>query len=583
MDGFYNKVLHINLSKRSFEEESIGDEVYREYLGGKGLGTYLLLNNTKAGVDPLSEDNALIFVIGPITDTVVWGSSRFAVFTKSPLTGLYTESYAGGVAAEPISRTGYDAIIIKGVSKNPVYLEISDTEVKFHDASHIWGKDTYETENIIGKEIGVKDIGTVVIGPAGENLVRFSLMQSDRWRSIGRTGAGAVAGSKKLKGIGFYGNKKKKIAKPDLLKEFRNQISEASKTDKGVAAYRAMGTLQMVPLMNQGGGFPTKYWSLGTYPKWQNLTREALGENCNVTHRSCPRCFVACEQVGEVREGRHKGLTIKPEYETIDSFGGLCMIDDIREILYLNDICNRLGMDTITAGNLSGFTIEASHRKDIGMKIDYGDVDGIAALLRKTAKKEGIGAVLAEGIKHASKEWGLEDLAIHVKGLEPPGYDPRAYKGMGLGYAIADRGACHLRATFYKPELAGMIAPEAIEGKAEMFIWWEDKMSFMDSLIACRFYRDLYTWERMSTMVEAVTGMKLDERRIREIASNITSKARDFNLREGMKREDERLPKRLLEEPLEDSGKTLPKAEFEKMLSDYYKLKAWSEPPSGDF
>jgi len=258
------------------------------------------------------------------------------------------------------------------------------------------------------------------------------------------------------------------------------------------------------------------------------------------------------------------------------------MIDDIREILYLNDICNRLGMDTITAGNLSGFTIEASHRKDIGVKLDYGDVDGIAALLRDTVKKEGIGTVLAEGIRYASKEWGLEDLAIHVKGLEPPGYDPRAYKGMGLGYAISDRGACHLRATFYKAELSGMIAPDAVEGKAEMFLWWEDKMSFMDSLIACRFYRDLYTWERMSTMVEAMTGMKLDEKRMREIASNITNKAREFNLREEMKREDERLPKRILEEPLEDSGKTLSGAEFEKMLSEYYELKEWNEPPSLD-
>jgi aldehyde:ferredoxin oxidoreductase len=582
MDGFYNKVLHIDLSTRSYKEESIEDEVYRNYLGGKGLGTHLLINHTKAVVDPLSEDNVLIFAIGPIADTMVWGSSRFAVFTKSPLTGFYTESYAGGTAAQPISRTGYDAMIIRGKSKEPIYLEISDTEVTFHDASHLWGKDTYETEDIIAQEIEVKDLGTVVIGPAGENLVRFSLMQSDRWRSIGRTGAGAVAGSKKLKGIAFHGKKKKEIAKPELLKEFRDQISEVSKTDKGVAAYKAMGTLQMVPLMNQGGGFPTKYWTMGTYPRWRNLTREALGETCNVTHRSCPRCFVACEQVGEVREGRHKGLTIKPEYETIDSFGGLCMIDDIREILYLNDICNRLGMDTITAGNLCGFTIEASHRKDTGFKLDYGDVDGIADLLRKTVKKEGIGAVLAEGIRYASKEWGLEDLAIHVKGLEPPGYDPRVYKGMGLGYAISDRGACHLRATFYKPELAGMIAPDAVEGKAEMFLWWEDKMSFMDSLIACRFYRDLYTWEGMSTMVEAITGMKLDEKRIREIASNITSKAREFNLREEMKREDERLPKRLLEEPLEDSGKTLSGAEFEKMLSEYYELKGWNEPPSFD-
>lgn len=583
MYGFHNRVLHVDLSRSSFEEEPIDDKVYRTFLGGKGLGTYLLIKNTKAGVDPLSEENALVFAIGPTTDTMVWGSSRYGVFTKSPLTSLYTESYAGGRVAQPISRTGYDAVVIKGASKRPVYLEISNGDVKFHDASHLWGKDTYETEDAIRQEVGVKDAGIAVIGPAGENLVRFAVIENDRWRSVGRTGAGAVMGSKKIKSIAFHGNKEKRVANHDLLKEFWHEMREKAKEDPGVTKYRAAGTLQIVPLTNKVGAFPTEYWSSGTYDKWQNLTIDALKDKCEVRARACPKCFMACGNLSKVRGGRHKGLKIEgPEYETVNSFGGLCLIDDITEVMYLNDICDRLGMDTITAGNLAGFTIEASQRKVIGEKIDYGDVDSIAALLNKISTKEGIGAALAEGIKHASKEWGLEDLAIHVKGLEPPGYDPRVLKGMGLGYVTSDRGACHLRATFYKPELAGIIPPEQVEGKAKVFIEWEDRLTMMDALIICRFFRDLYLWPEMSLIVKATTGMELDEQQSRGITSNIANKVREFNLREGMKNTDETLPKRFFEEQLQDSGKLLPKAEFDKMLSDYYELKGWSEPPPAD-
>jgi len=576
MNGFYNRVLHINLSQSSFEGESLSDEIYQKYLGGKGLATYLLLNNTEAGVDPLSEGNALIFAIGPVTDTKVWGSSRYGVFTKSPLTGLYAESYAGGSVAEPISRTGYDAIVIKGASKEPVYLEISDKGVKFHHASHIWGKDTYETEDIIRREVGVKNAGIAVTGPAGENLVRFACIENNYWRSAGRTGVGAVMGSKKVKGIAFHGNKEKKVAKPDLLKKFWEEMRDIGKEDPGAKKYRDLGTLQMIPLANKAGAFPTKYWHSGTYDKWQNLTMEALREKCKVRAHACPKCFIACGNLTEVLEGRHKGLKEEVDYENVGSFGGLCLIDNIVEVVYLNDICDRLGMDTITAGNLCGFTIEASHKKDIGERIEYGDVDGIAALLHKMARKEGIGAILAEGIKHASKEWGLEDLAIHVKGLEPACYDPRVLKGMGLTYATSDRGACHLRATFYKAELSGMIAPDQIEGKAEMLIDFEDRHTLFDSLIICRFFRELYPWEKISTIINATTGMELDKKQLQKMASNITNKAREFNLREGMKRTDEMLPKRFFEEKLEDSGKVLPKAEFDKMLSDYYKIKGYN-------
>ena len=580
MHGFYNKVLHINLTRRSFDQESVNDEVYQKYLGGKGLSTHLLLNNTKAGVDPLSEDNVLIFATGPTTNTTVWGSSRYGVFTKSPLTGLYAESYAGGKVAEPLSGTGYDAIVIHGASENHVYLEISDEGVKFHHASNIWGKDTYETEDIIKREVGVKNAGVVVIGPAGENLVRFACIENDYFRSAGRTGVGAVMGSKKIKGIAFYGNKEKQVAKPDLLRKLYIEIRDIGKEDPGVKRYKDMGTLQMVPVMNKFGAFPTRYWHAGTYDKWQNLTMDALQEKSKVRAHACPKCFAACGRATEVLEGRHKGLKQEIDYETVGSFGGLCLIDDITEVLYLNDICDRLGMDTMTAGSLCGFTIEASHRQDIGEIIEYGDVDGIATLLNKMARKEGIGATLAEGVKHASKEWGLQDFAAHVKGLDFAMYDPRALKGMGLAFATSDRGACHLRATIYKAEISGLIAPDEIEGKAEIFIDFEDRHTLFDALILCRFFRDLYPWEKISTLINTITGLELDKKQLQKMASDITNKAREFNLREGMKRADEMLPKRFFEDKLEDSGKVLPKADFDKMLSDYYRIKGWHAPPN---
>ncbi len=577
MDGFHNKVLHIDVSQRSFEEEPIDDKVYAECLGGKGLGTYLLLNNTRAGVEPLSEDNVIVFATGPCTDTKVFGSSRYGVFTKSPLTGLYCESYAGGSVAEPLSRTGYDAVIIKGASAKPIYLEISSGNVEFHNAARVWGRDTYETEDSVRKEVGVKDAGIAVIGPAGENLIRFAVIENDYWRSAGRTGAGAVLGSKRIKAIVFRGDKRRNVARIDLLNELWKEMGSKAKTDVGAIAYKKFGTPMLVAATNRIGAFPTKYWSLGTFDRWQDISADALLERCKVRPKACPKCFLACGNLVEVVDGRHRGLKIEgPEYETIYAFGGLCMIDDIREIAYLNDLCDRLGMDTMTAGNLAAFTIEASKRKSMAEKIEYGDFDEIAKLLNKVSRREGIGAILAEGIAYASKKWGLEDLAIHVKGLEPAGYDPRVLKGMGLAYATSDRGACHLRATFYKAELSGMMDPDQIEGKAEMVIDFEDRHTLFDSLIVCRFFRDLYPWDILSRIIKGTTGMDLDRKQLQRLAWNITNKAREFNLREGMSKADDTLPKRFFEEKLEDSGKVLLKSDFARMLSDYYSLKGWS-------
>jgi len=292
---------------------------------------------------------------------------------------------------------------------------------------------------------------------------------------------------------------------------------------------------------------------------------------------------MACGRLSTVKEGRHAGLRIEgPEYETIYSFGGLCEIDSIEEIMYLNDICDRLGMDTISAGNLVAFTIEASRQQKIPLTIDYGDVDTIAKLLEDIAFRRGTGDILASGIKKAAQEWGMEDQAIHVKGLEPAGYDPRVLKGMGLAYGTADRGACHLRATFYKPELSGMVDPDQIQGKAAIFTEWEDRLTLFDALILCRFYRDLYQWEELSTIIEGTTGLRLTKDDMRSIASSITDNTRKFNLREGLTSKDDHLPSRFHTEALE-SGKVITKEEMGQLLNEYYQARRWDKngiPPA---
>lgn len=579
MKGFFNKLLRINLKSKSFKEEIIPEDVTETHLGGKGLGIHYLINETTPGIDPLSPNNKLIFAIGPATDTKIYGSCRHGVFTKSPLTGIFSESYSGGKAAESMSRTGYDMFILEESSDEPVWIEISNRGVTFHDAKDLWGKDTYYTEDEVLKRVNQKGASSVVIGPAGENLVRFAVIENDYWRSLGRTGVGTVMGSKKVKAIVFYGDKRREVANPLALESFAKETLDRGKDSPGAQAYRRLGTPMLVAMNNSVGGFPSKYWHLGTFDGWERLSAESLLERCNVKPSACARCFMACGNLSEVKEGRHKGLKIEgPEYETIYAFGGLCMVHDIEEVAYLNDICDRLGMDTISAGSLCAFAIEASEMGRIDEKIKWGEVDRIADLLYQIANRKGIGSILAEGIRYAAKEWDMEDIAIHVNGLDPAGYDPRVLKGMGLAYATADRGACHLRATFYKAELSGMIPSEQIEGKAKLFLEFEDRFNIHDSLILCRFYRDIYwDWTYLSKIVELTTGLNLDEKGLRKISSNIQNKTRLFNIREGLTGKDDTLPKRFFEEPLGKDNKVIRREELDKMLKDYYTLRGWNK------
>lgn len=583
LNGFFGRILHINLTKQSFYVEKIDQELLLRYLGGKGLGTYLLLREILAGTNPLSPENKLIFAVGPATDTVLFGSNRYVVFSKSPLTGGYSESYSGGRVARSIKKTGYDAIIIVGKSKKPCYLVIDENKVDFEGATHLWGKNCYETEDAVLREVqetktGVQNVQAVVIGPAGENMVKFACIENNYWRSAGRTGLGAVCGSKNLKAIAFHGRVTCSLFDSEGLKRISKALFAAGENNPGVEMYQNYGTSALVAIMNSVEGFPTRYWSKGKLAEWEKISGDEMLDKHFVRSKACPPCFLKCGKLNRVYDGRYAGVEIEgPEYETIYVFGGLCQIVDFAAIMHLNDICDKYGIDTITAGNLVAFIFHAIEKGKIDLPYRYGDAVAAETILMDIIYRRDIGYYLAEGIVQAGKHWGLEDDIIHVKGLEPPGYDPRVLRGMGLAYATSPRGACHLRATFYKPELTGMIDPKQVEGKAQLFIEFEDRLTIFDTMIFCRFYRDLIDWDLLINIIRCTTGWEYDVAGLKEVANRIVTASRIFNIREGFGKKDDWLPPRFFREGLSDTIAAYPEEDFHKLLADYYHLRGWNE------
>ncbi|KGO33610.1 aldehyde:ferredoxin oxidoreductase [Desulfobulbus sp. Tol-SR] len=581
MHGFYDRILTIDLSSRTFVIEKVADQVLRQCLGGKGLATRLLLERNPAGVDPLAPDNHLIFATGPFCGGRLWGGSRYGVFTKSPLTGFYAESYSGGKVPEAIDAAGFDAIVLHGRADRPTVLTVTPEGAGFHDAGDLWGMETFAAEaaavaRFAPNREGYRKPGAVVIGPAGENLVRYAIIANDKWRCAGRAGVGTVMGAKLVKAIVFQGDSKRRYADPEGVAEYAGNFSRTNMENPGVKAYKRLGTTMMVAAMNTAGAFPARYWNQGSVEHWENLSGEKYHEEHEVKAHACAKCFMACGRLARLKKGRHKDLQLEgPEYETIYSFGGLCMITEMEEVAYLNDLADRLGMDTITVGNLCALVMEAREKGRIDYAIDYGNADQLAVLIKKIAAREDIGDILADGIIAASDHFGLTDLAIHVKGLEPAGYEPRVLKGMGLTFGTSPRGACHLRTTFYKPELSGMIPPAQIEDKAAMLIEFENRLNIFDTLVLCRFYRDLYPWAELEKSIALVTGI-VGREELEKIAVRVTDMTRRFNIREGLTAADDRLPPRLHKEKLPD-GRSLTAEEMEYLLQDYYRLRGWDE------
>lgn len=568
MNGFFNKLLRVDLSQKSFSYEEIPDELLRKTLGGKGLGTHLLAQENAAGIDALSPESVFIIVTGPITGTKMWSQSRFGVYFKSPQTGGYGESYCGGKVAPKIKGCGVDAIIVTGKCEELSSLTIDENGVAFHDASAIKGKETFETEDYILERAGA-GAGAMVIGPAGENLVRFACVKADKWRSLGRGGLGAVLGAKNVKGIAFAGTRDCEIADEPLLKEVIKAIAQKGKEAPVTEMYQKLGTPMQVAVTNSQNCFPTRYWQSGHFAGWETISSDYMQEHFEVSRAGCPNCFLHCTKKTRVKSGRHQGLELDgPEYETIYAIGGLNCIEGLEEVAWLNDLCDRLGLDTMSAGNISAFAIEAYKQGKIDFAIDYNQPDRVAELYELIAHNEGIGEVFAQGIAPAAAALKMEDVAIHVKGMEPAGFDPRVLKGMGLSYATAARGACHLRGTFYKAELSGQIDKGQIEGKAELMIDYEDRATIFDSLILCRFFRDFILWDELIDIVKATTGMELSKGELEILANNVTQQSRQYNTREGLDSSTDTLPKTFLTKPTEE-GATLTETQLQTMLKEY--------------
>ncbi len=578
MFGFYGRVLNIDVTEQKWWVNQLPDNVLARCLGGKGLGTYLLRQEVDPQGDPLGPDNCFVLATGPATSPEIPGGARFGAFALSPQTLGYAESYAGGNFGPVLKSSGYDAVIVKGKAQAPVVLSISPEEVRFLPAGDLWGKDAFTTEQTMLASSPAQKPQALAIGPAGENLVRIACINTSKWRQLGRTGLGAVLGSKRVKGIVVSGDRAPVVADPGGLREWRRRLVDASRGNPGVKFYRTYGTPGVVSMTNSAKCFPTRYWQEGQREDWPNIGPERFLEVCDVRSKACPGCFMACGKLATVKDGPYRGLTIEgPEYETIYAFGGLCLIDDIPSIMYLNHLCDKLGLDTISAGNLVGFSIEAARRGKLQHDIDYGDVEAAANLLRLIAARDGVGDLLAEGIAVAARELGLEELAIHVKGLEPAGYDPRVLKGMGLAYATSSRGACHLRTTFYKPELAGIIDPKVVEGKARLLVEYEDRLALYDCLILCKFFRDLVLWDELSELIRVTTGQRMGENEMRRLANAVITETRVFNNEAGMARDADLLPERLVTEPINPEQHLLLPEELRRMLDDYYSLRGWSE------
>ena len=577
------KLLRVDLSKGSVREETIPEDIIRDYLGPKGICSRYLLDEVPPEIAPLSPGNKMIFSCGPLSGSAMAGTNRFGVYFISPLTGGFGESTSGGHLATQFARTGFRMVIIEGRSPHPVFLEVSEAGATIHPAGDLWGMDVFAAEPAMLATVGVKGARATVIGPAGEKLVRFACMINDRTHVLGRGGAGAVAGSKNLKGIALHGSRKPELARPEEVKALAREMLEMAKDHPGVASFQRAGTIATVALTNGLDMFPTHYWQKGSLEDWASkIGPDMMVERYKVKNTLCPPCALHCGKLCRVPDGPFKGLEIEPEFETVYAFAGLCEVGDLAQVMRMNEICDRLGIDTMTAGNLAGLAIEACAQGRLDLGLTYGDADGVAEFITRMADRDGeVANIFADGILAVEEAYALQDVAVHVKGMEPAAYDPRRSKGMGLGYIMSERGACHQRATFIRAELVGDIDIAQVDGKAAMYVDWENRFAIMDTMIFCHFYRDLLEWEFLARIVSAAMDHDHTTDELRAIANRIVTCTHEVNRRRGFGAEKERFGPWITERPIiaADGEELRTTAEqFETMRREYYEARDWGEP-----
>jgi len=569
--AYTGKVLRVNLNTGSAKTEELNKQWADEYLGGKGLAIKYLYEELQPGVDPWSEDNKLILMTGPLTGTIAPNSGKLAVAAKSPATGTILDCSIGGHFAPQLKYAGYDAVIIEGKAKMPVYLYIEDDKVELRSAEALWGQGAHETEHTIAESLG--DVVTLAIGQAGENLLPIACISSELYRQAGRGGIGSVMGSKNLKAISVRGTGG--LDAPDIRKVSTalNKIKkEDTMDDENMWAY-SDGTPMIVELSQEAGILPTRNFQDGSFEGYKKIDSEAV-KGVLKAKKACFACPLACGNYVETGKTMVEG----PEYETIALCSSNCGIDDLEALIEFNRLCDDYCLDTISAGSTVAFAMELTEKGIHDFGIRFGDVEKFLQMPGLMSRREGVGADLADGVAAVAEKYGGEDFAMHVKKLEIPGYEPRGSFGMGLAYGTADRGACHLRAWPPPLEAFGDMDPFTSEGKAEMVVEMQDDNAVKFSAIFCDFWA--LSTERMAEVLSLFIGREITADELTEIGERVYNLSRLFNEREGFDRKDDYLPKRIYNDKLlsgKTEGKLMPLEEYEKMLSEYYKIRGWDE------
>ncbi len=597
-NGYMGRIADINLSDGTIKYIKTDPEVAKKYLGGKGYSVYMLYEILKEyeregispkDIDPLGEENVLIFSTGPATGVAGFPESgRYHVMSlRSPLTGSIGSANSGGKWGPYLKFSGFDAVVIRGKAEKPVYLELRDGSAEIRDASSLWGRTTFDTTRILSEKVEGKS-SVACIGPAGENKVFFASIMNDDHRAAGRTGVGAVMGSKMLKAVVVSGDEKVEVAKKDEFREASKEALEKIKTNavtsEGLPKY---GTAVLVNIINNSGLLPYKNWQFGYTSEADSISGETLAEKYLLKNGYCWGCHIGCGRITSVKDGAYQ-ITYSegPEYESIWALGSDTGVLNLEAVIKANHLCDELGMDTISMGSTIATAMELKEKGLIpedelqGIKLEFGNPAALVELVWKTGYKAGFGKHLALGSKRLAEIYNMPELSMSVKGLEMPAYDPRGAKGIGLNYATSNRGGCHVTGYTISPEILGLpekIDPLTPEGKALWVKNFQDFTCVVNSTVNCLFSTFAIGAEEYASLLSAITGWDITSEELLTIGERIYNLERVIVNRYGFDGRDDNLPRRLLEEPLPEGAAKGQIVELEEMKKEYYSLRGWDE------
>ena len=575
MLGYQNNVLRINLKEKTASTEPLRMDFARKYIGSKGLAIRYMYEELEPGIDALGEKNKLFLTTGPLTGTPVPCSGKLSVAAKSPATGTMNDCSIGGHAGIRIKFAGYDMIIFEGISEEPCYVVIEDDKVEFLDAGDLWGIGSHEAEAILAEKYGI-EYSIMSIGPAGEKLSNMACINSDYYRQAGRGGIGAVMGSKKMKAILIKGTKGVKVANIEKTTDRILEILHEDVLQEDNTFVYDAGTTAFLEACGDGGIVPYKNFSSANDPEWEKYNGDVLMQY-REGKRGCGSCGLGCGNFLKIGNAICEG----PEYETIAVAGPNAGITDPEHIVKFNEVCDNMGLDTISTGDTIVWAMEMTEKGIYDFGIRFGEAEKMIEMVELIARQEGVGADLCRGTKYCSEKYGGTDFAMQVKGLEYPQYEPRGSWGMSLAYAVSDRGACHMRA--YAPNVevfAAAMPPYTSEGKGQMVYELGEFNAVKFSLCICDFWGTI-TYEIMAEMLTMITGEEWTPEEMGEVGRRVLNIGRAFNQREGFNRADDTVPKRVIREALGGEGpaawQKIPQEAFEDMLDQYYEVMGWNK------